>query len=213
MRSSRGGWTVKLAGAGLAVLLAAGGVTVYLLMDRADAGDAALPTRVLGTQAIALVNPGAAGPAAWQGTGQAPGTLLQTGGRLTFSASAQPGAGWTADQMAGGTYIFIYLANGGLCLTSPPAPSAAAVLDHCDLQASQRWLRQGPTPGPNGMEYWQLRNAADGRCLAAGNLVSLTVQAGSGSGGGGGGSSQAAQMQTCHPVPGWRQLVTFVQLP
>lgn len=205
----RGGWAVRLAGAGLAVLLAAGGVTVYLLMDGASAGDAALPTRVLGTQAIALVNPGAAGPAVWQGTGQAPGTLLQTGGRLTFSAGAQPGAGWTADQMAGGTYIFIYLANGGLCLTSPAAPAAAAALEHCDLQTHQRWLRQGMTPGPNGLEYWQLRNEADGRCLAAGSLVSLAAQAGSASKQ----SSQAVQMATCQGAPGWRQLVTFVQLP
>lgn len=213
MRNRRGGWTVRLAGAGLAVLLAAGGATVYLLMNGASAGDAPLSTHVLGTQTIALVNPGAAGPAAWAGTGQAPGTLLQAGGRLTFSAGAQPGAGWTADQMAGGTYIFIYLANGGLCLTSPATPAAAAVLEHCDLQASQRWLRQGMTQGQNGMEYWQLRNAADGRCLAAGSLISLTAQAGSGSGSAGGGSSQAAQMQTCEGAPGWRQLVTFVQSP
>lgn len=200
----------RLAGAGLAVLLAAGGVTVYLLVN-AGAGDAALPTRVLGTQTIALVNPGAAGPAAWPGTGQAPGTLVQAAGRLTFSVGAQPGAGWTADQMAGGTYIFIYLADGGLCLTSSSAPSGAAVLEHCDLAASQRWLRQGMTPGQNGLEYWQLRNAADGRCLGAGTVVSVAAQAGSGSAGAGGGQSQAAQMQACQGAPGWRQLVTFVQ--
>jgi hypothetical protein len=194
MRSSRGGWTVRLAGAGLAVLLAAGGVTVYLLVNGAGASDATLPTRVLGTQAISLVNPGAAGPAAWQGTGQAPGTLLQAAGKLTFSAGAQPGAAWTADQMAGGTYIFIYLANGGLCLTAPPSPAAAAILVGCDLQASQRWVRQGMTPGLNGLEYWQLRNAADGRCLGAASPASL-----------------AAQLQPCQGAPGWRQLVTFVQ--
>lgn len=210
MRSRRGGWTFRLAGAGLAVLLAAGGVTVYLLVNAA-AGDTPLPSRVLGTQTIALVNPGAAGPAAWPGTGEAPGTLLRAAGRLTFSAAARPGAGWTADQMAGGTYIFIYLADGGLCLTSSPAPSAAAVLEHCNLQSNQRWLRQGMTPGQNGLQYWQLRNAADGRCLGAGSVVSVAAQAGSGSGGAGGGQSQAAQMQACQGAAGWRQLVAFVQ--
>ena len=205
MRGRRGGWTVRLAGAGLAVLLAAGGVTVYLLVVRTP-GDAPLPTRVVGTQTIALVNPGAAGPAAWQGTGQAPGTLLDARGRLTFSADAQPGAGWTADQMAGGTYIFIYLANGGLCLTAPAAPVSSAQLQPCDLQASQRWLRQGQTPGPNGLTYWQLRNQADGLCLGAGSQVSTAAQQA-----GNAAASQDAAMQACEGAPSWRQLVTFVQ--
>ena len=189
----------------MAVLLAAAGATAYLLVDRSP-GDAPLPTRVVGTQTIALVNPGAAGPAVWQGTGQAPGTLLDARGRLTFSADAQPGAGWTADQMAGGTYIFIYLANGGLCLTAPAAPASSAVLQPCDLQASQRWLRQGQTPGPNGLTYWQLRNEADGRCLTAGSPVSTAAkQAGNAA------TGQGVHMQACEGAPGWRQLVTFVQ--
>jgi hypothetical protein len=196
----------RLAGAGLAVLLAAGGVTVYLLVDHTTTGDAPLPTRVVGTQAIALVNPGAAGPAVWSGTGQAPGTLLDAGDRLTFSANAQPGAGWTADQMAGGTYIFIYLANGGLCLTSEAAPASAAVLQPCDLQASQRWVRQGQTPGLNGLTYWQLRNQADGRCLAAGSPVSTAAQQA-----GNAAAGQDVAMQACQGAPGWRQLLTFVQ--
>jgi hypothetical protein len=182
------------------LLLAAGGVTAYLIINGTGDGDAPLPSQVLGTQAIALVNPGAAGPVGWSGTGQAPGTLLDSTGRMTFGADAPAGADWTADQMAGGTYIFIYLANGGLCLTSPPAPASAAVLARCDLQASQRWQRQGLTPGAGGLEYWQFRNEGDGRCLAAGTLV-IT----------GGGSGQAAQMGACQEIPGWRQLIAFVQ--
>jgi hypothetical protein len=205
MRGSRGGWTVRLAGAGLAVLLAAVGVTAYLLLAHPGSGGASLPTRVIGTQAIALVNPGQAGPAAWAGTSLAPGTLLRTGQQLTFSGGARPGAGWTADQMADGTYIFIYLADGGLCLTAQAAPASAAALERCDLGARQRWLRRGQTPGLNGMTYWQLRNEADGRCLTAGTAVSVAVQAGSEA------ASQAAQMQACQGAPGWRQLVTFVQ--
>jgi Ricin-type beta-trefoil lectin domain-like len=204
MRARRGGSTVRLAGAGLAVLLAAAGATAYLVVDHTT--HAPLPTSVVGTQTIALVNPGAAGPGAWQGTGQAPATLLAAGGRLTLSADAQPGAGWTADQMAGGTYIFIYLANGGLCLTAPAAPVSSAQLQPCDLQASQRWLRQGQTPGPNGLTYWQLRNQADGLCLGAGSQVSTAAQQA-----GNAAASQDAAMQACEGAPSWRQLVTFVQ--
>jgi hypothetical protein len=191
-----------LAGAGLAVLLGAAGATAYLIIDRV--GDPPLPTRVLGTQAIAMVSPGAAGPQGWSGTGPAPGTLLDSAGRLTFSANARGGAGWTADQMAGGTYIFIYLANGGLCLTSPALPATAAVLARCDLAANQRWVRVGPTAGGGGLNYWQLRNDADGRCLAAGSPVTA---AGNGAAGG---SGPAARMQSCQSAPSWHQLVTFV---
>jgi hypothetical protein len=208
MRSRRGGTAARLAGAGLAVLLAAVGATAYLIIDRV--GDSPLPTRVLGTQAVAVVSPGAAGPTGWSGSGPAPGTLLDSAGRLTFSAGAQAGAGWTADQMAGGTYILIYLANGGLCLTSPALPASAAVLARCDLAANQRWVRVGPTTGGGGLDYWQLRNDADGRCLAAGSPVVAIGQSAKGSGAAGG-SGQVAQMQSCQTVPSWHQLVTFVQ--
>jgi hypothetical protein len=199
MRGRRGGTAARLAGAGLAVLLAAIGVTAYLIVDRVV--DSPLPTRVLGTQAIALVSPGPAGPAGWSGTGQAPGTLLDSAGRLAFSADVPAGAGWTADQMAGGTYIFIYLGNGGLCLTSPALPASAAVLNKCDLAANQRWVRMGPTVGAGGLDYWQLRNDADRRCLAADSPVAAVS----------GGSGPAAQMESCQAVPSWHQLVTFVQ--
>ena len=58
----RGSRAARLTGAGLAVLLAAAGVTVYLIVDGSGkSGDASLPTRVLSTQAISLVSPGSAG--------------------------------------------------------------------------------------------------------------------------------------------------------
>jgi hypothetical protein len=179
-------------GTGFALLLAVAGVAAYLIVggthDRKDA--AVLPTRVIGTQAVAIVNTGPAG------ANPHPETLLASHSDLVFMADGPTGAQWTSDQMAGGTYIFIYLPDG-LCLAaaraSPPAPSLA--LEQCNLQAGQRWLRQLPNIGPNGLDYWQLRNLADGRCLAAGNAL--------------GNRESAAVLQRCEASPGWRQQVAF----
>jgi hypothetical protein len=154
-------------GTGFALLVAVAGVSAYLLVggrhDRKDA--AVLPTRVIGTQAVSIVNTGPAG------ANPRPETLLASHSDLVFMAAESAVAQWTSDQMAGGTYIFIYLPDG-LCLAaraSPRVPSLA--LEQCNLQASQRWLRQLPNVGPDGLDYWQLRNLADGRCLAAGNAL------------------------------------------
>jgi hypothetical protein len=190
----RSSGAARLAGAGLAVLLAAVGVTAYLIAD-AGKGAAPLPTQVLGTQAVGLVNPGPAGVVeasgrASAGTSQSGGTLVASRPGLTFSTAAQAGAQWTADQMAGGTYIFIYLANG-LCLASPALPAATAMLQRCDLAADQRWLRQELTVSSGGTDYWQLRNAADSQCLTAGS------------------AGQVAQVEPCQAPPGWNQLVSF----
>lgn len=201
LRSSR---AARLSGAGLAVLLAAAGVTAYLFVDPpGGTPDVPLPTQVLSTQPVGLVNPGPAGPAdpaatgpasaipGAKGTAAAAGSLLAAGSGLTFSTSAQSDAEWTADQMAGGTYIFIYLANGGLCLASPASPGPA-VLERCNLAASQRWRRQHPTAGAGGTDYWQLRSTANSLCLTAGALTGA-----------------AAQLEPCQAPPGWGQLISF----
>jgi hypothetical protein len=173
-------------GTGFALLLAVAGVAAYLIVGGThDKKDAA----VVGTQAVGIVNTGAAG------ANPDPETLLASHSGLVFKADVPPGAQWTSDQMAGGTYIFIYLPDG-LCLAaraSPLVPSLA--LEQCNLQASQRWLRQLPNVGPNGLDYWQLRNLADGRCLAAGNVL--------------GNQESAAVLQRCEASPGWRQQVAF----
>jgi hypothetical protein len=182
-------------GTGFALLLAVAGVAAYLIVggthDRKEA--AVLPTRVVGTQAVSIVNAGAAG------ANQHPETLLASNSDLVFTANGPAGAQWTSDQMAGGTYIFIYLPNG-LCLAaraSPRAPSVA--LERCNLQAGQRWLRQLPSVGPAGLDYWQLRNLADGRCLAAGKAL--------------GNGESAMVLQPCEASPGWRQQVAFPTAP
>jgi hypothetical protein len=98
--------------------------------------------------------------------------------------------------MAGGTYIFIYLPNG-LCLASRAGHRAPTVtLERCDLQASQRWLRLHTAVGSNGLDYWQLRNLADNRCVTAGKAV--------------GQGESAAQLEPCQASPGWQQQVAFL---
>jgi hypothetical protein len=191
----RGSRAARLTGAGIAVLLAAAAVTAYLVAS-AKPAPAPLRTQVLSTQVIDLVSGGPAAAATSNppaGPGPGTGTLVASGSRLTFSSAPQASAQWTADQMAGGTYIFIYLANGGLCLSSPAAPGPA-VLQRCDLAANQRWRRQGLTPGAAGTDYWQLRNSADGRCLAAGDVA-----------------GEPAQLQRCQQPPGQSQLIKFAQ--
>jgi hypothetical protein len=69
------------------------------------------------------------------------------------------------------------------------------VLRRCNLLAGQRWVRQHRTPGAGGLDYWQLRNLADGRCLAVGA----------------GGTS--AQLVPCAAAPGPQQLIAFVTTP
>ncbi len=174
------------------MLLAVAGVAAYLIVggthDRKDAS--VLPTRVVGTQAVSIVNTGPPG-----GASPIPATLLASHSDLVFTISGPAGAQWTSDQMAGGTYIFIYLPNG-LCLASRASPHALAVtLERCNLQPSQRWLRQHPNVGANGLAYWQLRNMADGRCLGTGKSVRR--------------GESAAQLAACESSPSWRQRVAF----
>ena len=180
----RGSWAARLTGAGFAILLAAVGAAVYLIVGgtHADNDSSALPTRVLATQAIGLAySPAAADVDA----------LEAAPSGLGFGGSESTGANWTADQMAGGTYIFIYLQNGR-CLGPARAPDVS--LQRCSLQADQRWVRQHSVQGSNGLEYWQLRNMSDGKCL--------TAVAGAG--------PPAARLERCQASPGPSQLIAFL---
>ncbi len=186
-------------GIAFVVLVAGAGVAAYLVFGtRARKAADVLPTRVLSTQAVGLVVTGPPGAA---GASAAPQMLIAPSSDLGFAGGGAAGAAWTSDQMAGGTFIFIYLQNG-LCLapkpaasSSSPAPARAVVLRRCSLQASQRWVRQNRTPGAGGLDYWQLRNLADGRCLTAGP----------------GGSG--ARLAACAASPGRQQLIAFVTTP
>jgi len=182
----------RLTGAGLAILLAGIGVAAYLVVggNHADKDSSELPTKVLNTSAVGLVNPGP------EPSGARPQMLLATHGVLSFTSAAQVGANWTADQMSGGTYIFIYLPNG-LCLGSGHA--AAATLQRCSLQAGQRWVSEHQVTGANGVDYSQLRNLSDGRCLTA------VAPAGAPSAG-----QTTARVERCQATSDWHQQIAFV---
>jgi hypothetical protein len=189
----RGSWAARLTGTAVAVLLAGVGVAVYLIVGRAHNSAAVLPTRVLGTQAIGLAD---SAPAQSAGASPATETLATARSGLSFQASRQVTANWTADQMAGGTYIFIYLPNG-LCLGSSRA--AAVSLQRCNLQAGQRWIREHPVLGASGLDYWQLRNMAVDRCLTAESVANRA-----------GATESAPRLARCQASPGSGQLIAFL---
>lgn len=191
----RGSWAARLTGAGLAILLAGVGVAAYLIVggNRASQDASELPTRVLGTQAVGLVNPGPAGPSS---ASPASDMLLATGAGLVFSDNGQAGSNWTADQMAGGTVIFIYLPDGR-CLGSSRGSGVA--LQACNLQAGQRWVQRHPVTGADGLQYWQLHNLSDERCLTAVAAAGAASPAQAG-----------ARMEGCQATPGWQQLIALL---
>jgi hypothetical protein len=189
----RGSWAARLIGIGLAIVLAGAGIAAYLTFGNKPSHSPGLPTSVLGIQAVGLVNPGPPGRA---GASPAPETFLSSRSDLSFTTAAgQAGADWTADQMAGGTYIFIYSPNG-LCLAS--ARKSAVALARCNLDASQRWIRQHLVSA-GGLEYAELRNLSSSRCLTA---VGGSAAAGP--------AQSAARLDHCQASPDWTQLVAFM---
>jgi hypothetical protein len=165
---TRGSWLPILAGVGAIVVLAGAGTAAYLTEFR-PAGQvhgAARPQRVLGYQTVGLIGEA---PAAASASGLV--QLLSSRAVAGFSP-VQPSETvsgtpeWTADQMTGGAYIFIYLPTGQ-CLTSggrPGRPDLA--LRHCALtSAAQRWQRLGPAVAASGHDFYEFSNAATGRCI------------------------------------------------
>jgi hypothetical protein len=171
---ARGSWLPRLAGIGVVVVLAAGGVTGYLVALRPATHhhQAPLPTKVQSFQSVGLV---AADALAGSSSGQLL-ELLGPGGSPQFSplAPAQQQAGspqWTADLMEGNSYIFIFLSTGD-CLTAGGSPGQPELtLQHCNLSAAQRWRRTRATAESQGHDFYQYASLSDGNCLTeAGEL-------------------------------------------
>src|SRR5260370_8974783 len=97
----RGSWAPRLVGTGFAMLLAVAGVAAYLIVggthDRKDA--LVLPTRVVSTQAVSIVNTGPQG-----GASPAPETLLAQSD-LVFTVNGPAASPWTSGQTAAGTAL------------------------------------------------------------------------------------------------------------
>ncbi len=201
-RRARGSRLPRIAGTGVVLLLAGTGVIASLVGGdpHVTARHGVPPARVQGAHEVGLVSAGPPGPA---GQAAAPAqTLLKSRSGLAFATVRQVAPEWTADQMAGGTYIFIYISDGS-CLSSAAlrgrarrgrASGTMAVTTRCDLGYSQRWRRQqGGTQG-----YWQLRNIGDGRCLTLGGASPAAGQ-----------GSFSAELMPCGAPADWHQQITF----
>ena len=203
-RRSRGSWVIRIAGA-TGVIVAAAIVVVVLVLTQGTARarrQAAnpLPRNVISAVTVGLVNPG---PPPRRDSRPVSELLYLSATGLAFTASggtaqASPAQEWTADRMGGGTYILIHVADGQ-CLAGPATPGAAgATLARCDLSRSQRWRHQFLGKDPAGRNAWQLRNAANGRCLTVARAPLGGQPAESGAG-----------LTACDSSVPWRQIITF----
>jgi hypothetical protein len=170
---ARDSWVPRFAGLGVVIVVAAAAVTGYLLAFHPGSKPhaAALPTKVVSFQTVGLITQ-AAQP------GAAPGQLLQllaagSAARFTVLSQTEAQQGspqWTADQMAGGSYIFIYLKTGQCLAVAGPASQPRVVLQRCDLRAQQRWRRATAASMTQGHDFYEYANLGDGRCLTQAGL-------------------------------------------
>jgi hypothetical protein len=187
----------RLAGIGVAVLIAAGAVAAYLVaLHPARHPPPPLPTKVLSSQTVGLI-------ARVAQPGSSSGQLLQLlgpAGAPQFSpvgqAEEQSGSPrWTADLMAGNSYIFIYLPTGHCLAAAGRAGQQKLTLEHCDLAAQQRWRRTRAAVQIQGHDFYQYANLADGSCLTETAELS--------------GPAHGAALQGCAAVPPSGQLIGF----
>jgi Ricin-type beta-trefoil lectin domain-like len=157
-----------------------------------------LSAKVTSEQAVGLANLGQTGQA---GAANSAATLLfASAGGLVFTPSSggenvDSSQQWQADELGRGQFVLLFTPDG-LCLTAVGSGSqASAQLARCDSGLDQRWSH--PFEGTDGMgrDYWQLRSAADGECLALGSA--------------GSDGESVAQLQHCAATKPWQQLVMF----
>jgi hypothetical protein len=184
----------------LAVLAGVAAVTfLHSTGNLAQGRHMKLPSKVTSTQAIGLANPGQTSQVPASST---PPTLLYAGGAgLVFTPSSggqsvQPSQQWQASQMGrSGQFVLLFSPNG-LCLTAVgKGARASAQLDHCDTKIDQRWYHPFLGTDASGQDYWQLRSASTGRCLAVGGADASGVA--------------VAALQRCSPARPPAQLIMF----
>ena len=173
---TEGSWVPRLVGVGVIVVLAAGGLAVYLASAHHPAAEpprhrhAVLSSKVLKVETVGIIDFGPdddRDPFAHDADDH-PLMLQPTRAGVSFVAipPAELAAGmpvWTADQMADGSEIFIYTTTGQ-CLTARHGDRLR--LSHCDLSLSQRWR---PLDGATslGQTFAKYASAQTGRCLTA----------------------------------------------
>jgi Ricin-type beta-trefoil lectin domain-like len=183
----------------LAVLAAAGVLAITHLgsSNVAQGRHDQVSTKITSQQAVGLANLGATGQA---GAGKSATLLTGGAGGMIFTPSSgaesvQPSQQWQADEMGGGQFVLLFTSSGKCLAAVGSGGQAITELARCDSGLDQRWYH--PFEGTDGMgrDYWQLRSASNGRCLAIGTT--------------GSGGESVAEMQRCSAAKPWPQLVMF----
>jgi hypothetical protein len=188
----------RLAGIGVVVAIASAGVAIYLvaLKPASARQQPPLPTKVISFQTVGLVaqvaQPASSSAKLLQ--------LLAPHGTPRFSplGQAQEQAGspqWTADLMAGNSYIFIYLPTGECLAATGTADQPKLTLDHCDLSALQRWRRTTAAVQIQGHDFYQYANVGDASCLTQASVLP--------------GPAYGATLQVCSRASATDQLIGF----
>jgi hypothetical protein len=187
-----------MTGVTVVVLLAAGGVAAYLVEFHPAAARpaASLPNRVVSYQTVGLITQSTRRTSSGDKLLQ----LLSLQGKLQFSqvGQAQEQVGspqWTADLMAGNSYIFIFLRTGDCLAATGSERQPKLTLEHCDLKAAQRWRRTQAGVARKGHDFYQYANLGDGDCM---------TQTGEQSG-----QVFGAALATCSPSAPVDQLIAF----
>jgi hypothetical protein len=183
----------------LAVLAAAGALAIMHLggSSVAQGQHDQLSTKITSQQAVGLANLGATGQA---GAGKSDTLLSGGAGGVVFTPSSgagsvQPSQQWQANGMKGGQFVLLFTSSGN-CLTAVGSGGQATTeLARCDSGLNQRWYHPFEGTDAMGRDYWQLRSASNGRCLAIGSA--------------GSGGESVAEMQRCSATKPWPQLVMF----
>jgi Ricin-type beta-trefoil lectin domain-like len=189
-----GSWTPRLAGISAALLVAGGGAIAYLIAGPANASRGpGLPTRVLSVQTVGIVAQGSGGPATARLLTDSPHGVLF--GAMPPADQPQGNPQWTADTMAGGTYVFIYAPDGKCLASAAGRRRTVLALRRCDLGPDQRWRQVNGTTVSAGHQYGQYRNLGSGRCLTAGGAAGQAVD--------------PARLAPCDPASRAGQRVSF----
>jgi hypothetical protein len=196
---ARGSWLPRLAGLGVIVVLAAGGVAAYVagFHPAASKRPAPLPTRVASTLTVGLVAEALSG-----GGSAGIDQLLSPQQRPAFSPvgisqqqlpQGQPE--WIADVMTDGGYIFIYLPTSQCLASAGPRARPRLSAERCDLSRAQRWRRLGAGVLVDGHDFYQFADMSSGKCITQGS--------------GSAAQSLPAGLTACDPARPASQLLAF----
>jgi hypothetical protein len=152
------------------LFMAGAGAIAYSVASSAEAARHAsrLSTRVQSVQTVGII--GQVGASMTSSKGHRQLTDSATGprfGPMPPASLAQGDPQWSADTMAGGTFVFIYAPDGRCLAAATRQGHPVLALRRCNLGASQRWQRFDASVAADGHLYGQYRNLGTGRCLAA----------------------------------------------